>query len=94
VFFNSGVLLSATLGFLREEATSVHRAGAIGLGGLAGLVMGLRSGFFKRTFYATVGAAAMTALCYPREAADFADETLQTSKYYIIVAYNFICGGM
>jgi len=82
----------STLGFLREEATSVHRAGAIGLGGLAGLVMGLRSGVFKRTFYATAGAAAITALCYPREAAEIADETLQISKYYFIIAYNFICG--
>lgn len=55
--------------------------------------MGLRSGVFKRTFYATAGAAAMTALCYPRDAAEIADETLQISKYYFIVAYNFICGG-
>jgi hypothetical protein len=64
------------------------------LGGLAGLVMGLRSGLFKRTFYATAGAAAMAALCYPREAAEITDETIQISKYYLIIAYNFICGGM
>lgn len=82
----------STLGFLREEATSVHRAGAIGLGGLAGLVLGLRSGLFRRTFYATAGAAAMAAVCYPREAAEITDETLQISKYYFIIAYNFICG--
>jgi hypothetical protein len=55
--------------------------------------MGLRSSVFKRTFYATAGAAAMTALCYPREAAEFADETVQISKYFFIVAYNFIRGG-
>jgi hypothetical protein len=82
------------LSFLREEATTVHRAGAIGLGGLGGLVMGLRSGWFKRTVYGAAGAAAMAALCYPGESAEITEQSLQISKYYFTIGYNFICGGM
>jgi hypothetical protein len=82
------------LSFLREEATTVHRAGAIGLGGLAGLVMGLRSGWFKRVIYGAAGAGAMTALCYPRESAEITEQAIQISKYYFTIAYNFIYGGM
>ncbi|XP_023727818.1 MICOS complex subunit MIC27 isoform X3 [Cryptotermes secundus] len=82
----------SSLSFLREEANIVHRAGAIGIGGLGGLVMGLRGGWFKRIIYGAAGAAAMAALCYPRESAEITEQSLQISKYYFTIAYNFIYG--
>lgn len=78
--------------FLREEATTVHRAGAIGVGGLAGVIMGLRGGWFRRLLYGTTGAAAMAALCYPHESAEIGEESLQMAKYYFTIVYNFIYG--
>lgn len=56
--------------------------------------MGLRSGWFKRLIYGTAGAAAMAALCYPRESAEIADQSVQITKYYFTIAYNFIYGGL
>ncbi|XP_069702265.1 MICOS complex subunit MIC27 isoform X1 [Periplaneta americana] len=82
----------STLSFLREEATPIHRAGAIGVSGIAGLIMGLRGGWFKRILYGATGATAMAALCYPRQSAEIANESLQMAKYYFTVAYNFIYG--
>lgn len=42
--------------YLRQEDNTLPKAGAIGIGALAGLVFGLRGGFFKKTIYATTGA--------------------------------------
>ncbi|KAJ9573530.1 hypothetical protein L9F63_009094, partial [Diploptera punctata] len=82
----------STITFLREEATTVHRAGAIGVGGLAGIIMGLRGGWFRRLLYGSTGAAAMAAICYPHESAEIGQESLQLAKYYFTIVYHFIYG--
>lgn len=69
------------------------KAGAIGIGGLTGLIFGLRGGFFKKTIYATTGAMGMAAVCYPKEAAEYSKVGLAESKKYLTIAYNFAYGG-
>lgn len=57
------------------------RVGAIAVGSLAGVVLGVRGGFFKKIFYASITGSAVASVCYPREA-----------KKYATVAYNFAYG--
>ncbi|KAG8226044.1 hypothetical protein J437_LFUL005405, partial [Ladona fulva] len=78
--------------FLKEEQNYLPRAGAIGLGGLTGLVLGLRGGFFRRLFYGSIGAGGMASLCYPREAAQYSTEAYQAAKKYAVIGYNFAVG--
>lgn len=44
-------LHAATLDFLRQEENAIPRVGAVAVGGLAGLIFGLRGGFFKKLIY-------------------------------------------
>ncbi|XP_067217349.1 MICOS complex subunit MIC27-like isoform X2 [Linepithema humile] len=74
--------------YLREESNVMPRMGAIAIGGLAGLVLGLRGRTFKRVVYTTTGAATVGALCYPKKA----EEGIDVAKHYIKVGYNFIYG--
>lgn len=67
--------------YLREEKNTFPRVGAIGVSSLAGVVLGLRGGFFRKLFYASATGSAMAAVCYPREA-----------RVYARVAYNFAHG--
>lgn len=57
------------------------RAGAIAISSLAGVVLGVRGGFFKKLFYASLTGGGMFAICYPREA-----------KKYATITYNFAYG--
>lgn len=75
--------------YLREESNVMPRVGAIAIGGLAGLVLGLRGRTFKRLVYSSTGALATAAICYPKKA----EEGLDTAKHYINVGYNFVYGG-
>lgn len=79
----------ALLDYLREESNIMPRVGAIGVGGLTGLILGLRGRTFKRLAYSSTGALAMAALCYPRKA----EEGFNMAKHYVNVGYNFIYGG-
>lgn len=63
--------------------------GAIAIGGMAGLVLGLRGRKFKRIAYSSVGALSIAALCYPKKT----EEGFNFAKHYVNVGYNFICGG-
>lgn len=83
---------ASTLAFLREEENRVPRYGAIGIGGLAGLVLALRRGRFKKLLYTTAGATAMAALCYPKEAEQYTSEGLKLVKQYIVIGYHFVNG--
>ena len=65
------------------------RMGAIAIGGIAGLVLGLRGRKFKRIMYSSAGALSMAAICYPKKTKEGFDIT----KHYMNVAYNFIYGG-
>ncbi|KAL6431402.1 hypothetical protein ACFW04_007201 [Cataglyphis niger] len=76
------------LDYLRAESNTMPRMGAIAIGGLAGLVLGLRGRTFKRLVYCSTGALATAAICYPKKA----EEGLDTAKHYITVGYNFVYG--
>ncbi|XP_046393007.1 MICOS complex subunit MIC26 isoform X2 [Ischnura elegans] len=80
------------ISYLKEENNYLPRAGAIGLGGLAGLVLGLRGGFIRRILYGSAGAAAMASICYPNEAAVYSKEAVQNVKKYALIGYNFVNG--
>ncbi|XP_014489442.1 PREDICTED: MICOS complex subunit MIC27 isoform X2 [Dinoponera quadriceps] len=76
------------LDYLHEESNVMPRMGAIGIGGLTGLIFGLRGRIFKRLIYSSTGALTMAGLCYPKKA----EEGLDLTKHYVNVGYNFIYG--
>lgn len=78
--------------YLNEEDNTMPRVGAIAVGGLAGLIFGLRGGFFKRLIYTSVGAGGVASICYPKEAKQYAEIALTESKKYANVGYNFVYG--
>lgn len=57
------------------------RVGAIAISSLAGVVLGVRGGFFRKLFYGTITGTSMACICYPREA-----------KKYATITYNFAYG--
>lgn len=67
--------------YLQEEDNTLPRVGAIAVGSLAGVVLGVRGGFFRKIFYASVTGSAVASICYPRDA-----------KKYATVVYNFAYG--
>lgn len=69
------------------------RAGAIALGGLSGYIIGLRGGFFRRSFYGTIGAGIIASICYPKLAAEYGQVALVEGKKYVTIGYNFAYGG-
>lgn len=79
---------STLLDYLREESNIMPRMGAIGIGGLAGLILGLRGRTFKRIVYSSTGALTMAAICYPKKA----EEGFEMAKYYVRVGYYFVHG--
>lgn len=83
-FEHSRVLID----YIRDEENMLPRFGAVGIGGLTGLILGLRGGKFKKLLYTTTGATAVAAVCYPKEA----EEGLQLAKHYANISYNFIYG--
>ncbi|XP_066597015.1 MICOS complex subunit MIC27 isoform X2 [Prorops nasuta] len=74
--------------YLQEDSNLLPRVGAIGVGGLAGLIFGLRGGKFKRIIYTSTGALTVAAICYPKEA----QESFVLGKHYANIGYNFIWG--
>lgn len=79
--------------YLSEESDESVRMGAVGVGVIAGYLMGLRGGFFKRMIFAGTGGMAMSALCYPQETYELSQKGLQETKKYVKIAYNFVYGG-
>ncbi|XP_011067260.1 PREDICTED: MICOS complex subunit MIC27 isoform X1 [Acromyrmex echinatior] len=79
---------SSLLDYLREESNTMPRMGAIAIGGIAGLVLGLRGRKFKRIMYSSAGALSIAAICYPKNTKEGFDMT----KHYMNVAYNFVYG--
>ncbi|XP_076378159.1 MICOS complex subunit 26/27 isoform X1 [Megalopta genalis] len=74
--------------YLQDEANILPRAGAVGIGGLSGLILGLRGGLFKKFFYTTTGASIVGVICFPKEA----KEALNAIEHYGQISYNFIYG--
>ncbi|XP_012347980.1 MICOS complex subunit MIC27 isoform X6 [Apis florea] len=74
--------------YLQDQANLMPRIGAVGVGGLSGLILSLRGGIFKRLMYTTTGAAIVGCVCFPKETR----ETVNTMEHYGNVSYNFIYG--
>ncbi|XP_034182890.1 MICOS complex subunit 26/27 isoform X3 [Osmia lignaria lignaria] len=74
--------------YLQDEANLMPRIGAVGIGGLSGLVLGLRGGMFKRLLYTTTGAGIIGCICFPKEA----KQTLNRVEHYGNISYNFVYG--
>lgn len=68
------------------------RVGAIAIGGVAGLIFGLRGGFIRRVLYMSVGAGGVASICYPQEAEVYAQHGLVEAKKYATIGYNFVYG--
>lgn len=78
----------------KEDSDQTHKAGAIAIGGLTGLIFGLRGGFFRRVLFTSAGALGMASICYPNEAAEYSEYALEEAKKYGTIGYNFIYGGI
>lgn len=86
-------LISALITYLSEESDDKTRMGVIGIGALTGYLLGLRGGILRRLFYSGVVATGMSAICYPNETYAFSQSTIEESKKFVKIAYNFIYGG-
>ena len=60
--------IAATYDIITSEGNTVGKAGAITAGGLIGLLLAARRGFFKKLFYTGAGLTLATAAVYPKEA--------------------------
>uniref|UniRef100_A0A182VRV6 MICOS complex subunit n=1 Tax=Anopheles minimus TaxID=112268 RepID=A0A182VRV6_9DIPT len=78
--------------YLHQEDNTMPRVGAIAIGGMAGLIFGLRGGFFKRIIYTSIGAGGVASICYPQEAEMYAQHGLVEAKKYATIGYNFVYG--
>ncbi|KAH8295299.1 hypothetical protein KR018_009691 [Drosophila ironensis] len=81
-----------TIEMLNEPQNSLHRSGAIVVGGLAGFIFAARGGFVKKVIYTGIGAGAVASMCYPRQAEDNCRVVLYEGRKIIAVAYNFVKG--
>lgn len=79
---------------MNEPSNTIHRTGAIALGGASGFIIGLRGGIIKKLFYTLIGSGAVASVCYPKEADKYAQLALAEAKTYAKIAYNFAYGGM
>ena len=66
------------------------RIGAVGIGGLSGLVVSLRRGIPTKLIATTAGASIVGCVCFPKEA----QEVANTLGHYRNITFNFIFGGM
>lgn len=83
-----------TVDYITDEENILPRAGAITVGGLAGLVIGARKrgGFFKKVLYTSTGVVGAASLCYPRQAYHISQQVFGNVKDYATIGYNFIAG--
>ena len=86
------IFILVALDYLNEEDNKIPRVGAIAIGGLAGLIFGLRGGLFKKLIFTSVGAGGVASLCYPKEAEIYAQKGIFESKRYATIGYNFVYG--
>ncbi|XP_071856372.1 MICOS complex subunit 26/27 [Bombus fervidus] len=80
--------LKFAIDYLQDEANIMPRIGAVGIGGLSGLIFSLRGGILKRLFYTTTGASIVGCICFPKEA----KQALNTAEHYGNISYNFVYG--
>lgn len=75
---------------LRQEKNSSLRAGFVAGGGLAGLLLAVRKGKFKKLVYTTAGASTAYYVGYPKES----EEAIKIIKRYSTVSYHLINNGL
>lgn len=78
--------------YLSEESDDTTRMAAVGVGALAGFVLGLRGGFIRRLFYSGLGAYGMSAVCYPKQTKEYTQSAIKEGRIYATIAYNFVYG--
>ncbi|KOX75213.1 Apolipoprotein O-like [Melipona quadrifasciata] len=74
--------------YLQDEANLIPRIGAVGIGGLSGLVLSLRRGIPTKLVATTAGASIVGCICFPKEAQQVAN----TLGHYRNITFNFIFG--
>lgn len=75
---------------LRQEKNATLRAGFVAGSGLAGLLVAVRKGKFKKLIYTTTGATAAFYIAYPNES----EVATKIVKRYSIVSYHLINNGL
>ncbi|RWS02226.1 MICOS complex subunit MIC27-like isoform X2, partial [Dinothrombium tinctorium] len=68
-----------TYDYITDETNNVSKAVAITGGGLLGLLLSARKGFFKKVLYSSLGVVSAAAVCYPKQSL----ETIQVSAYIV-----------
>ncbi|XP_017753553.1 PREDICTED: MICOS complex subunit MIC27-like [Eufriesea mexicana] len=72
--------------YLQDNDNYIPRLGAVGIGGLSGLVLSLRGGKLKRLVYTSTGASIIGCICFPKEMKQVVDKM----EHYMSIGYNFI----
>ncbi|XP_071525298.1 uncharacterized protein [Panulirus ornatus] len=87
-------LIATSLDYITDEENVLPRAGAITIGGLAGLIIGARKkgGLVKRVLYTSTGVVTAASLCYPRQAYHISQQAYEGAKDYATIGYNFVAG--
>jgi hypothetical protein len=60
----------------------------ISLSGFSGLLIGFRRSAFRKFLYVSALSAGATAICFPNEAKQLSNQTLDLSKYYLNRVYR------
>ncbi|ESO09223.1 hypothetical protein HELRODRAFT_156416 [Helobdella robusta] len=63
-----------TLAYIHEDSAVLPRIAIITVAGLGGVIAGYRGGIFKKIIYSSISVATAAAVCYPKEASDFAQQ--------------------
>ncbi|XP_017786400.1 PREDICTED: uncharacterized protein LOC108569384 [Nicrophorus vespilloides] len=92
-YYNDGVEQAGWLiNYLGEEDNMTPKYPAIAIGGLAGYIIALRGGFFRKLIFTSAGALGMASLCFPKEAAYYSEIGIEETRKYSHILYNFIYG--
>lgn len=65
---------------ISDESSTLPKAAAITGGGLFGLLIASRKGFFKKILYTSIGLGAAAAACYPQQSRELVDLTAYIAR--------------
>lgn len=65
---------------ISDESSTLPKAAAITGGGLVGLLISSRKGFFKKILYTSIGLGAAAAACYPQQSRELVDLTAYIAR--------------
>lgn len=60
---------------------------------MSGYIIAIRRGFFRRLLYTSIGGLGVASICYPKEAEQYWQQSLNETKTYATILYNFAYGG-